>query len=119
MKFAASHTRKLFLFTLLLEDIVTSVNFSEVEIVLIMLYCIVLTQTGHLRAEAISEGSPMERKAHYDSILDRSKRITWQDDCYVDLQSTSCSISSQADTEGKSLSNRFIPSQMHCCLWSG
>ncbi|XP_040922874.1 NLR family CARD domain-containing protein 3 isoform X3 [Toxotes jaculatrix] len=31
----------------------------------------------------------MEKKAHYDSILDRSKRITWQDDCYVDLQSTS------------------------------
>uniref|UniRef100_A0A3B4XKW7 NLR family CARD domain containing 3 n=1 Tax=Seriola lalandi dorsalis TaxID=1841481 RepID=A0A3B4XKW7_SERLL len=41
----------------------------------------------------------MERKAHYDSILDRSKRITWQDDCYVDLQSTSCSLSSQAETE--------------------
>ncbi|KAM7381804.1 hypothetical protein PAMA_012588 [Pampus argenteus] len=37
----------------------------------------------------------MERKAHYDSILDRSKRITWQDDCYVDLQSVSCSTSSQ------------------------
>nr|ALM88587.1 NLRC3-like protein [Lates calcarifer] len=41
----------------------------------------------------------MERKAHYDSILDRSKRIMWQDDCYVDLQSTSCSLSSQAETE--------------------
>lgn len=41
----------------------------------------------------------MERKAHYDSILDRSKRITWQDDCYVDLQSTSSSVSSQAATE--------------------
>ncbi|KAF1374004.1 hypothetical protein PFLUV_G00244770 [Perca fluviatilis] len=41
----------------------------------------------------------MERKAHYDSIMDRSKRITWQDDCYVDLQSTSCSVSSQAGTE--------------------
>uniref|UniRef100_A0A669EF51 NLR family CARD domain containing 3 n=1 Tax=Oreochromis niloticus TaxID=8128 RepID=A0A669EF51_ORENI len=37
----------------------------------------------------------MER-THYDSILDRSKRITWQDDCYVDLQSTT---SSQAETE--------------------
>uniref|UniRef100_A0A3Q0SWJ0 NLR family CARD domain containing 3 n=1 Tax=Amphilophus citrinellus TaxID=61819 RepID=A0A3Q0SWJ0_AMPCI len=35
-------------------------------------------------------------KTHYDSILDRSKRITWQDDCYVDLQSTT---SSQAETE--------------------
>ncbi|XP_069011433.1 NLR family CARD domain-containing protein 3 [Embiotoca jacksoni] len=41
----------------------------------------------------------MERRAHYDSILDRSKRITWQDDCYMDLQSTSCSASSQAQTE--------------------
>ncbi|XP_028989877.1 NLR family CARD domain-containing protein 3 isoform X2 [Betta splendens] len=41
----------------------------------------------------------MERKTHYDSILDRSKRITWQDDCYVDLQSRSCSSSSQAETE--------------------
>lgn len=39
----------------------------------------------------------MERKAHYDSILDRSKRITWQDDCYVDLQS---------EAEGKSF---FFP----------
>ncbi|XP_056153263.1 NLR family CARD domain-containing protein 3 [Lampris incognitus] len=29
----------------------------------------------------------MERKSHYDSILDRSNRITWQGDCYVDLQS--------------------------------
>lgn len=48
----------------------------------------------------------MERKAHYDSILDRSKRITWQDDCYVDLQSTSCSLSSQAEAEGKSF---FFP----------
>ncbi|XP_035002683.1 NLR family CARD domain-containing protein 3 isoform X1 [Hippoglossus stenolepis] len=41
----------------------------------------------------------MERKAHYDSILDRSKRITWQDDCYVDLQSSSGPLSSQAETE--------------------
>ncbi|KAF0025315.1 hypothetical protein F2P81_022196 [Scophthalmus maximus] len=41
----------------------------------------------------------MERKAHYDSILDRSKRITWQDDCYMDLQSTSCSLSLQPETE--------------------
>ncbi|KAF3853466.1 hypothetical protein F7725_014154 [Dissostichus mawsoni] len=41
----------------------------------------------------------MERRAHYDSILDRSKRITWQDDCYVDLQSTSCSVSSKTETE--------------------
>ncbi|XP_056285865.1 NLR family CARD domain-containing protein 3 isoform X2 [Pseudoliparis swirei] len=36
----------------------------------------------------------MERKTHYDSILDRSRRITWQDDCYVDLQSASGSPSS-------------------------
>ncbi|KAK1881219.1 NLR family CARD domain containing protein 3 [Dissostichus eleginoides] len=41
----------------------------------------------------------MERRAHYDSILDRSKRITWQDDCYVDLQSTSYSVSSKTETE--------------------
>ncbi|XP_031147138.1 NLR family CARD domain-containing protein 3 isoform X2 [Sander lucioperca] len=41
----------------------------------------------------------MERKAHYDSIMDRSKRIMWQDDCYVDLQSTSYPVSSQAGTE--------------------
>lgn len=40
----------------------------------------------------------MER--HYDSILDRSKQIMWQDDCYVDLHSTSSSISSQAETAG-------------------
>ncbi|XP_054624974.1 NLR family CARD domain-containing protein 3 isoform X2 [Dunckerocampus dactyliophorus] len=36
----------------------------------------------------------MERKAHYGSVLDRSKAITWQGDCYVDLQSTPCSPSS-------------------------
>uniref|UniRef100_A0A8C4E7E7 NLR family, CARD domain containing 3 n=1 Tax=Dicentrarchus labrax TaxID=13489 RepID=A0A8C4E7E7_DICLA len=41
----------------------------------------------------------MEKKAHYDSIMDRSKRIMWQDDCYVDLQSTACSVLSQAETE--------------------
>ncbi|KAM3591754.1 uncharacterized protein V6R79_006804 [Siganus canaliculatus] len=41
----------------------------------------------------------MERKALYDSILDRGKRIMWQDDCYVDLQSTSCSVSSQPESE--------------------
>ncbi|XP_008277628.1 protein NLRC3 [Stegastes partitus] len=40
----------------------------------------------------------MERKTHYDSIMDRSKRITWQDDCYMDLQST-CSASSRAEAE--------------------
>ncbi|XP_028264270.1 NLR family CARD domain-containing protein 3 isoform X2 [Parambassis ranga] len=41
----------------------------------------------------------MERKTHYDSIMDRSKRIMWQDDCYMDLQSTPCSASSQAAAE--------------------
>lgn len=41
----------------------------------------------------------MERKAHYDSILDRNKRIMWQDDCYVDLQSTTISL--QAGSAGK------------------
>lgn len=40
----------------------------------------------------------MER--HYDSILDRNKRITWQDDCYMDLQSTSSFISPPAETAG-------------------
>ncbi|XP_047464096.1 NLR family CARD domain-containing protein 3 [Mugil cephalus] len=44
----------------------------------------------------------MERKAHYDSILDRSKRIMWQDDCYVDLQSTSRSTSLQPETDDQS-----------------
>ncbi|KAM4525600.1 NLR family CARD domain-containing protein 3 [Odontesthes bonariensis] len=39
----------------------------------------------------------MERREHYDSILDRSKRITWQADCYMDLQSTSSSATSQAE----------------------
>nr|XP_043869967.1 NLR family CARD domain-containing protein 3 isoform X2 [Solea senegalensis] len=42
----------------------------------------------------------MERQEHYDSIMDRNKRITWQDDCYVDLQSTTSSLPSQAETEG-------------------
>ncbi|XP_074519563.1 NLR family CARD domain-containing protein 3 [Halichoeres trimaculatus] len=41
----------------------------------------------------------MERRELYDSILDRSKRIVWQDDCYMDLQSTSSSVSSQAETK--------------------
>ncbi|XP_076008296.1 NLR family CARD domain-containing protein 3 [Genypterus blacodes] len=44
----------------------------------------------------------MERRAHYDSIMDRSKRITWQDDCYVDLQSVSSRVSAltEADDAG-------------------
>ncbi|XP_068162325.1 NLR family CARD domain-containing protein 3 [Antennarius striatus] len=41
----------------------------------------------------------MERKIHYDSVLDRSKSIMWQEDCYMDLQSTSSSVASQAETE--------------------
>ncbi|XP_041671966.1 NLR family CARD domain-containing protein 3 [Cheilinus undulatus] len=41
----------------------------------------------------------MERKELYDCILDRSKRIMWQDDCYVDLQSTSSSVSSQTESK--------------------
>uniref|UniRef100_A0A3Q2C7U4 NLR family, CARD domain containing 3 n=1 Tax=Cyprinodon variegatus TaxID=28743 RepID=A0A3Q2C7U4_CYPVA len=41
----------------------------------------------------------MDRKEHYDSIMDRSKRIMWQDDCYMDLQSTSCSASSHSETK--------------------
>lgn len=55
----------------------------------------------------------MER--HYDSILDRNKRIMWQDDCYMDLHSTSSSLSSQAETAGMHngvvfiLPNRFFP----------
>uniref|UniRef100_A0A3Q3FIS7 NLR family, CARD domain containing 3 n=1 Tax=Labrus bergylta TaxID=56723 RepID=A0A3Q3FIS7_9LABR len=43
----------------------------------------------------------MERRELYDSILDRSKRIMWQDDCYMDLQTTSSSLASQ--TENKDL----------------
>ncbi|TNN46966.1 Protein NLRC3 [Liparis tanakae] len=39
----------------------------------------------------------MERTTHYDSILDRSQRITWQDDCYVDLQAAPASPASRAD----------------------
>ncbi|XP_061823612.1 NLR family CARD domain-containing protein 3 isoform X2 [Nerophis lumbriciformis] len=38
-----------------------------------------------------SEKLIMEQKARYNSILDRSTAITWQGDCYVYLQSTSCS----------------------------
>ncbi|XP_019938515.2 NLR family CARD domain-containing protein 3 isoform X1 [Paralichthys olivaceus] len=56
-------------------------------------------QTGTLSGIKKSSHILMEKTAHYDSILDRSKRITWQDDCYVDLQSTSCPLSSQAETE--------------------
>ncbi|KAF7661569.1 hypothetical protein LDENG_00259110 [Lucifuga dentata] len=41
----------------------------------------------------------MERKPHYDSILDRSKGIMWQDDCYVDLQSASSCVSMQAEMD--------------------
>ncbi|XP_034563171.1 NLR family CARD domain-containing protein 3 [Notolabrus celidotus] len=41
----------------------------------------------------------MERRELYDSYLDRSKRIMWQDDCYVDLQSTSSSVSLQTETK--------------------
>ncbi|XP_072312609.1 NLR family CARD domain-containing protein 3 [Eucyclogobius newberryi] len=41
----------------------------------------------------------MERKTHFDSFRDRSKRIMWQDDCYMDLQSSSPSQASQVDTE--------------------
>ncbi|KAM6964285.1 NLR family CARD domain-containing protein 3 [Tautogolabrus adspersus] len=43
----------------------------------------------------------MERRELYDSILDRSKRIMWQDDCYMDLQTTSSLVSLQ--TENKDL----------------
>lgn len=47
----------------------------------------------------------MERNTHYNSILDRNKRIAWQEDCYVDLQSTPTSTSTKGEMEGKS----------HCC----
>lgn len=43
----------------------------------------------------------MERKSHYDSILDRSKLIMWQDDGYVDLQSTPLGDSTHAEAEGE------------------
>uniref|UniRef100_A0A673BST8 NLR family CARD domain-containing protein 3-like n=1 Tax=Sphaeramia orbicularis TaxID=375764 RepID=A0A673BST8_9TELE len=48
----------------------------------------------------------MEKKTHYDSIMDRSKRIMWQDDCYVDLQSTSSSQSSHTVTKDISWINK-------------
>ncbi|XP_068614508.1 NLR family CARD domain-containing protein 3-like [Brachionichthys hirsutus] len=41
----------------------------------------------------------MERKTHYDSVLDRSKSIMWQEDCYMDLQSAASSVASQAGTD--------------------
>uniref|UniRef100_A0AAV2LCK7 NACHT domain-containing protein n=1 Tax=Knipowitschia caucasica TaxID=637954 RepID=A0AAV2LCK7_KNICA len=41
----------------------------------------------------------MANRSHYDSFLDRSKRIMWQDDCYMDLQSSSSSPVAQTDTE--------------------
>ncbi|KAK7919736.1 hypothetical protein WMY93_011020 [Mugilogobius chulae] len=46
-----------------------------------------------------AEGLVMEKKAHYENFLDRSKLIMWQDDCYIDLQSSSSSQASQVDTE--------------------
>lgn len=60
-------------------------------------------QTGALRVKDIEcSHFLMDRKERYDSIMDRSKCITWQDDCYVDLQSTSCS-SSQVELNSKSV----------------
>ncbi|XP_043957574.1 NLR family CARD domain-containing protein 3 [Gambusia affinis] len=41
----------------------------------------------------------MDRKQHYDSLMDRSKRIMWQDDCYMDLQSTSCCAATHTETQ--------------------
>ncbi|KAM9560469.1 NLR family CARD domain-containing protein 3 isoform 1-T2 [Salvelinus alpinus] len=41
----------------------------------------------------------MERNTHYNSILDRNKRIAWQEDCYVDLQSTPTSTSTKGEME--------------------
>ncbi|XP_010887134.3 NLR family CARD domain-containing protein 3 isoform X2 [Esox lucius] len=41
----------------------------------------------------------MEKSSHYDSILDLSKRIPWQEDCYVDLQSRPSSSSSKGQIE--------------------
>ncbi|CAB1312289.1 unnamed protein product [Coregonus sp. 'balchen'] len=41
----------------------------------------------------------MERNTHYNSILDRNKRIAWQEDCYVDLQSTPSSASTKGEME--------------------
>ncbi|KAM9837065.1 NLR family CARD domain-containing protein 3 [Aulostomus maculatus] len=41
----------------------------------------------------------MESTTHYVSFLDRSKRIMWQDDCYVDLQSTSSSVSTHTEPD--------------------
>ncbi|KAJ7984502.1 hypothetical protein DPEC_G00355480 [Dallia pectoralis] len=42
----------------------------------------------------------MEKSGHYDSLLDLSNRIPWQEDCYVDLQSKPNSTSTKGQTEG-------------------
>ncbi|KAM9816733.1 NLR family CARD domain-containing protein 3 [Neosynchiropus ocellatus] len=41
----------------------------------------------------------MEKNPHYDCILDRNTRVMWQDDCYLDLQSTRLPVSAQTQTE--------------------
>lgn len=48
---------------------------------------------------------PMERKMLYDSVLDRNRHILWQDDCYVDLQSTSSSSSSHTERKGERITD--------------
>lgn len=47
----------------------------------------------------------MERKMLYDSVLDRNRHILWQDDCYVDLQSTSSSSSSHTERKGERITD--------------
>lgn len=47
----------------------------------------------------------MERKMLYDSVLDRNRHILWQDDCYVDLQSTPSSSSSHTERKGERITD--------------
>lgn len=39
----------------------------------------------------------------YEALLDRSERVTWQRDCYMDLQSSHSGPSSKADAHGSLL----------------
>ncbi|KAJ8245786.1 hypothetical protein GJAV_G00260300 [Gymnothorax javanicus] len=42
----------------------------------------------------------MERESHSSFTLDSSRRIAWQEDCYVDLQSDACSPRIKMKSEG-------------------
>ncbi|XP_035260092.1 NLR family CARD domain-containing protein 3 [Anguilla anguilla] len=42
----------------------------------------------------------MERNTQSSFTLDSNRRIAWQEDCYVDLQSDACSLKTKMKTEG-------------------